>query len=357
VLLGDVEIIGEDLRLRRGGLLGCAGAAGDGEHMQIPVEAQPLERGAAEDLPQQPVLIGRDDVGGHALAGSDRGMGHQLHAPRRARGQQSARLGSDVDDRLRPGGGRVLFEIRMLEVVDGSDAQPPELCDGVIAECPDHHRLDAGGLARGGRSGIGQDGAGEGDGLGRGERHLTAGIGFDEYVCHGRITPISSRTSTRAGAASGPSPSLTSMTVGRSREKTSVPAGPISRASRLSAAGVNDWMFVSTVYPRSEVSRMPTWKSPVSAASLPSSTRSKVCPASARSRTTSPMTWAMSSGAKASASAVSMRMPSFAPTATAARSCSTASAGPTVSTVTVPPVAEAVPIASSTAHSSCEDMV
>ena len=69
------------------------------------------------------------------------------------------------------------------------------------------------------------------------------------------------------------------------------------------------------------------------------------------------MTWAMSSGAKASASAVSMRMPSFAPTATAARSCSTASAGPTVSTVTVPPVAEAVPIASSTAHSSCEDMV
>src|SRR5699024_10968132 len=85
-----------DLRLRRGGLLGCAGVAGDGEHMQIPVEAQPLERGAAEDLPQQPVLIGRDDVGGHALAGSDRGMGHQLHAPRRARGLQSARRASSA---------------------------------------------------------------------------------------------------------------------------------------------------------------------------------------------------------------------------------------------------------------------
>src|SRR5699024_11312797 len=77
------------------------------------------------------------------------------------------------------------------------------------------------------------DGAGEGDGLGGGERHLTAGIGFDEYVCHGRITPISSRTSTRAGAASGPSPRMVTelcSTSGSSRRMRGLPV-PGSGAS------------------------------------------------------------------------------------------------------------------------------
>src|SRR5690348_13793968 len=97
---------------------------------------------------------------------------------------------------------------------------------------------------------------------------------------------------------------------------------------------------------------MPTWKSPLSAASLPSSTRSYDVPACWCSCTTAAISRATSAGPSRAGSA-STCTAAPQPRASALRSWSTASGGPTVSTVTRPPVASASRIASSTAHSSC----
>ena len=97
---------------------------------------------------------------------------------------------------------------------------------------------------------------------------------------------------------------------------------------------------------------MPTWKSPVSAASLPSRIRSYVVPAASWARTTSAMAAATSAGPYD----VGVRLDQAAPvqpTASASRSCSTESSEPMVKTVASPPVALAAWIGSSTAHSSC----
>src|SRR6478672_3979710 len=96
---------------------------------------------------------------------------------------------------------------------------------------------------------------------------------------------------------------------------------------------------------------MPTWKSPLSAASLPSRTRSCPSPASAWSRTTAAISRATSAGPNRAESA-STWVAAVHPTARADRSCSTASASPRVSTLARPPVAAATWTASSTAHSS-----
>src|SRR6478735_539716 len=96
---------------------------------------------------------------------------------------------------------------------------------------------------------------------------------------------------------------------------------------------------------------MPTWKSPLSAASLPSRTRSCGCPAASWSRTTAAISRATSAGPKRAGSA-STCVAAVQPTASADRSCSTASASPSVSTEACPPVAPATCTASSTAHSS-----
>ena len=74
---------------------------------------------------------------------------------------------------------------------------------------------------------------------------------------------------------------------------------------------------------------MPTWKSPLSAASLPSRTRSCASPAASWSRTTAAISRATSAGPSA-AGRPRRGSAAVQPTASAARSCSTASASPRV---------------------------
>src|SRR4051812_13596803 len=97
---------------------------------------------------------------------------------------------------------------------------------------------------------------------------------------------------------------------------------------------------------------MPTWKSPESAASLPSSTRPYDAePAASWSATTCAISWATSAGPSDTGSASTCTAP-VQPTPSAVRSCSTESAAPTESTLALPPVAVATCTASSTAHAS-----
>lgn len=117
--------------------------AGDREHLQFPVEAEAFVGGAAVDLPQQALPVAGDDVGCHARTRADGGVGHELHTAQSARSQQCAGLRGDFDDRLRPGRCGVLGEIRVVEVVDDADPEPPQRHDGGIAEWSDHHPFRA----------------------------------------------------------------------------------------------------------------------------------------------------------------------------------------------------------------------
>ena len=81
-------------------------------------------------------------------------------------------------------------------------------------------------------------------------------------------------------------------------------------------------MPVTTGRASSWASRMPTWKSPESAASLPSSTRSYDVPAASWSRTTAAISRATSAGPSVTGSA-STSTAAVQPTPSAERSCST----------------------------------
>ena len=94
----------------------------------------------------------------------------------------------------------------------------------------------------------------------------------------------------------------------------------------------------------------------MSAASLPSTTRSYADPASAALSTTAAISAAMSAGPIAVTSA-STRIPAPAPNAIAERIWSVASDDPTLSTVTDPSPASATRMASSTAHESWSPIV
>ncbi len=97
---------------------------------------------------------------------------------------------------------------------------------------------------------------------------------------------------------------------------------------------------------------MPTWKSPLSAASLPSSTSSGPAPSAPRSRTTAASSRATSAGPKPSRVGLDEDRGRAADGQRGAQLLDRVRLAQRSATVAVPPVAPATRTASSTAHSS-----
>src|SRR5699024_10297065 len=381
--------------------------SGHRQHAHVAGEPHLLQRRATQHLPCHGERFGvsdPNDVRRHRRIHAYGDVRHYLVAARRTRCDNKATRRRDLHDRRRPSRRRVRIQPVTLGMVDACDTLLTELvrhgASHVVGQRADDDCLEFG------IGGPSRDVAGERERLARGERR-TIGVGFDQYEDHREITPISVRMSTSAGAASGPwprtctelgcsggnvsrtrplptgsrfgmmvssgarlafirpgmdgyrgstPPSCTAMTAGSGNSNTSVPVGPAPCAMATPSATSIVEIPVSTGRSSAYARRTPTWKSPESAASLPTRTRSYDVPSAARVSTTSAIDAATSPGPKADPSA-SISVASAQPTASASRSCSTASSEPSDSTLAVPSVAWAICTASSIAHSSCVLMV
>src|SRR4051794_17928871 len=148
-------------------------------------------------------------------------------------------------------------------------------------------------------------------------------------------------------------PSLTETTAGSGTSNDSQPPAADSRRAVIrSPPGWSDLTPVTHGRSSAAATRMPTWKPPLSADSLPNRIRSNGPFSASSERIASTMADAVASGSQSRPSVWSSTARSI-PIAIASRSWSSASTGPSVRTLDEPPPASTIRTASSTAHSSC----